>query len=77
MKMSPLCQLPVTLPRGILGVSGVTVRLMSCGELTLGSAAGLGSTAANAAAQPPCLETPGTTAESRKSTPASKSNHLS
>jgi hypothetical protein len=31
--MSPLCHLQMTLP-GELGVSGVTVRLMSDGELT-------------------------------------------
>src|SRR5260370_38427921 len=32
-KMSPLCQLEMTLPGGFSGVSGVTVRLMSDGEL--------------------------------------------
>jgi len=32
--MSPLCQLQMTLPGGFPGVSGVTVRLMSDGELT-------------------------------------------
>jgi hypothetical protein len=32
--MSPLCQLEMTLPWGFLGVFGVTVRLMSDGELT-------------------------------------------
>src|SRR5215475_3845339 len=31
--MSPVCQLEMTLPRGFLGVFGVTVRLMSDGEL--------------------------------------------
>src|SRR5262249_18590983 len=34
MKMSPLCQLEMTLPGGFPGVSGVTVRLMSYGELS-------------------------------------------
>src|SRR5215469_1894326 len=33
-KMSPACQLEMTLPGGFPGVSGVTVRLMSDGELT-------------------------------------------
>jgi Homeodomain-like domain-containing protein len=33
-KMSLLCQLEMTLPRGFPGVSGVTVRVMSDGELT-------------------------------------------
>ena len=32
--MSPLCQLEMTLPWAFLGVFGVTVRLMSAGELT-------------------------------------------
>jgi len=32
--MSPVCQLQMTLPGGFPGVSGVTVRLMSDGELT-------------------------------------------
>jgi hypothetical protein len=32
--MSPLCQLQMTLPGGFPGVLGVTVRLMSDGELT-------------------------------------------
>jgi hypothetical protein len=34
MKMSPLCQLQMTLPGGFPGVLGVTVRLMSDGELS-------------------------------------------
>jgi hypothetical protein len=33
-KMSPVCQLQMTLPRGYPGVLGVTVRLMSNGELS-------------------------------------------
>jgi len=33
-EMTPLCQLEMTLPRGFPGVSGVTVQLMSDGELT-------------------------------------------
>jgi hypothetical protein len=33
-KMSRLCQLQMTLPGGFPGVLGVTVRLMSEGELT-------------------------------------------
>jgi len=34
MKMSPVCQLEMTLPGGFSGVLGVTVRLMSDGELS-------------------------------------------
>jgi hypothetical protein len=32
--MSPVCQLEMTLPGGVRGVLGVTVRLMSDGELS-------------------------------------------